>query len=303
MSANQIEDIMYDFINGDVDVLVTTTIIETGLDIANVNTIIICDAERMGLSQLYQLRGRVGRSNRTAYAFLMYRPDRILQDAAEKRLGAIREYTELGSGFRIAMRDLEIRGAGTLLGRAQSGHMAEVGYDLYCKLLNQSVMKLRGQSQIQDEFETTLDLNIDAFLPDSYIPNENQKLDLYKRIASIGNEDDYEDMLDELMDRYGEPPVNVQNLLKAALLKSLAHETFLTELSQKGAELRFTFWEKAPINVDRVGPFMERYRRRMRFVAGPHSYFTYALPVTGGVVTDVLTQAHDLLNDMKNELF
>ncbi len=303
MSSTQIEDIMYDFINGDVDVLVTTTIIETGLDIANVNTIIICDADRLGLSQLYQLRGRVGRSNRTAYAFLMYRRDRILAETAEKRLGAIREYTELGSGFRIAMRDLEIRGAGNLLGRAQSGHMAEVGYDLYCKLLNQSVSKLKGESLVQDEYETTIDLNIDAFLPDSYIPNETQKLDLYKRIASIMGEDDYEDMLDELMDRYGEPPHNVQNLLKVALVKSIAHETYLTELSQKGQELQFTFWEKAPMDVDRIGPFMGKYKRRLRFVAGPKSYFTYALPQKGGVVTDVLEQTELLLRDMKSGLF
>ena len=303
MPAGRIEDIMYDFINADVDVLVTTTIIETGLDIANVNTMIICDAERLGLSQLYQLRGRVGRSNRTAYAFLMYRPNRILADAAEKRLGAIREYTELGSGFRIAMRDLEIRGAGTLLGRAQSGHMAEVGYDLYCKLLNQSVMKLKGETQVQDEYETTLDLSIDAFLPDSYIPNENQKLDLYKRIASIAGEEDYEDMLDELMDRYGEPPSNVQNLLKAAMVRTMAHDDYLTELSQKGGELRFTFWEKAPIDADRIGPFMGRYKRRLRFVAGPHSYFTYELPRTGGVVLDVLSRTEELLRAMKEEIF
>ena len=302
MPSNRIEDIMYDFINGDVDVLVTTTIIETGLDIANVNTMIILDADRLGLSQLYQLRGRVGRSNRIAYAFLMYRADRILADAAEKRLGAIREYTELGSGFRIAMRDLEIRGAGTLLGRAQSGHMAEVGYDLYCKLLNQSVMKLKGKTQIQDEFETTLDLSIDAFLPDSYIPNENQKLDLYKRIASITGQEDYEDMLDELMDRYGEPPSNVRNLLKAALVRSIAHEVFLTELTQKGPELRFTFWAKAPLNVDKIGPFMGKYRRRLRFVAGPHPYFSYAVasPVKTGA--GVLAQTQELLLDMKKEL-
>ena len=303
MASNQIEDIMYDFINGDVDVLVTTTIIETGLDIANVNTMIICDADRLGLSQLYQLRGRVGRSSRTAYAFLMYRPDRILADAAEKRLGAIREYTELGSGFRIAMRDLEIRGAGNLLGKAQSGHMAQVGYDLYCKLLNQSVMRLKGETTQQDEFETVIDLSIDAFLPDSYIPNENQKLDLYKRIASITGEDDYEDMLDELMDRYGEPPSNVQNLLKAALIRSMAHGTFLTELTQKGAELRFTFWAKAPVNVDRIGPFMGKYKRRLRFVAGENPHFTYALPTVGGIVPDVLAQTEKLLRDMKEELF
>ncbi len=303
MPASKIEDIMYDFINREADVLVTTTIIETGLDIANVNTMIICDADRLGLSQLYQLRGRVGRSNRTAYAFLMYKPDRILADAAEKRLGAIREYTELGSGFRIAMRDLEIRGAGNLLGKAQSGHMAEVGYDLYCKLLNQSVMRLRGETEIHDEFETTLDLNIDAFLPDFYIPNENQKLDLYKRIASITGETDYEDMLDELMDRYGEPPVNVQNLLKVALLRSMAHDCFLTELTQKGPELRFTFWQKAPLDVDRIGPFMGKYQRRLRFVAGEHSYFTYALPLKGGVVPDVLSRTQELIRDMKQELF
>ena len=303
MPSNRIEDIMYDFINQEADVLVTTTIIETGLDIANVNTMIICDADRLGLSQLYQLRGRVGRSNRTAYAFLMYRPDRILQDAAEKRLGAIREYTELGSGFRIAMRDLEIRGAGNLLGKAQSGHMAEVGYDLYCKLLNQSVVKLKGETRIQDEFETAIDLSIDAFLPDYYIPNEMQKLDLYKRIASITGEDDYEDMLDELMDRYGEPPVNVQNLLKAALVKCMAHDDYLTELTQKGAELQFTFWERAPLDVDKIGPFMAGYKRRLRFVAGAHSYFTYALPQRGGVVEDVLTQTQKLLEDMKKELF
>jgi transcription-repair coupling factor (superfamily II helicase) len=201
------------------------------------------------------------------------------------------------------MRDLEIRGAGNLLGKAQSGHMAEVGYDLYCKLLNQSVMRLKGESEIRDEFETAIDLNIDAFLPDYYIPNEAQKLDLYKRIASITGEDDYEDMLDELMDRYGEPPANVQNLLKAALIKSMAHDAFLTELTQKGAELRFTFWAKAPINVDKVGPFMGKYKRRMRFVAGADSYFTYALPVTGGVVTDVLSQAGELIAAMKEELF
>ena len=303
MPANKIEDIMYDFINREADVLVTTTIIETGLDIANVNTMIICDADRMGLAQLYQLRGRVGRSNRTAYAFLMYKPDRILAETAEKRLGAIREYTELGSGFRIAMRDLEIRGAGNLLGKTQSGHMAEVGYDLYCKLLNQSVMRLKGETEVHDEFETTLDLNIDAFLPDYYIPNENQKLDLYKRIASITGEDDYEDMLDELMDRYGEPPVNVQNLLRAALVRSMAHDSFLTELTQKGTELRFTFWQKAPLNVDRIGSFMGGYQRRLRFVAGPHSYFTYALPQKGGVVQDVLSQAQDLIKDMKQQLF
>ena len=302
MSSSKIEDIMYDFINRNVDVLVTTTIIETGMDISNANTMIICDADRMGLAQLYQLRGRVGRSNRTAYAFLMYRRNRMLKETAEKRLGAIREYTELGSGFRIAMRDLEIRGAGNMLGKAQSGHMAEVGYDLYCKLLNASVMKLKGESTASSEFDTAIDLTIDAFLPDSYIPNENQKLDLYKRIASISGEDEYEDMLDELMDRYGEPPRSVQNLLKVALIKSKAHDACLTELTQKQDELRFVLWQKAPIDPDKVGPFMQRYNRRLRFVAGDKPHFAYILPAKGGGVCDVLGEAEHLIDDMRSEL-
>ena len=303
MTAAHVEDIMYDFINGDVDVLVTTTIIETGLDIANVNTMIICDADRMGLSQLYQLRGRVGRSNRTAYAFLMYKRDRMLKETAEKRLSAIREYTELGSGFRIAMRDLEIRGAGNMLGKAQSGHMAEVGYDLYCKLLNESVLRLKGESTVSSQFDTAIDLTIDAFLPESYIPNENQKLDLYKRIASISGQEDYEDMMDEIMDRYGEPPRCVRNLLMVALLKSKAHDIWLTELTQKEQELRFRFWEQAPMDMDKVGPFLQQYRRRLRFVSGDKPHFAYFLPAGGAALCDVLGETERLLNDLKEGLF
>ncbi len=302
MQSSRVEDIMYDFINGDIDVLVTTTIIETGMDISNANTMIICDADRMGLSQLYQLRGRVGRSNRTAYAFLMYKRDRMLQETAEKRLSAIREYTELGSGFRVAMRDLEIRGAGNMLGKAQSGHMAQVGYDLYCKLLNASVMKLKGESTSAAEYDTSIDLTIDAFLPDSYIPNENQKLDLYKRIASIEGQEEYEDMLDELMDRYGEPPGCVQNLLKVALVKSMAHDIYLTELVQKGSELRFTFWKEAPVDPEKVGAFMQSYRSRLRFVAGDDPHFSYSLQGTGAAGAAVLAEAERLIGEMKREL-
>jgi transcription-repair coupling factor (superfamily II helicase) len=226
----------------------------------------------------------------------------MLRETAEKRLGAIREYTELGSGFRIAMRDLEIRGAGNMLGKAQSGHMAEVGYDLYCKLLNASVMKLKGESTVSSEFDTAIDLTIDAFLPDSYISNENQKLDLYKRIASITGQEDYEDMLDELMDRYGEPPRSVQNLLKVALLKSKAHDVYLTELTQKNDELCFVLWQKAPIDPDKVGPFMQRYQRRLRFVAGDKPHFAYILPAGGGGICDVLGEAEHLIDDMQQEL-
>ena len=173
MKERELEDIMYQFINGEIDVLVSTTIIETGLDISNVNTMIIHDADNMGLSQLYQLRGRVGRSNRTAYAFLMYRRDKMLKEIAEKRLAAIKEYTDLGSGFKIAMRDLEIRGAGNLLGAQQSGHMEAVGYDLYCKMLNEAVKQEKGTG-VEESFDTTVDVEMDAFIPPSYIPNETQ---------------------------------------------------------------------------------------------------------------------------------
>ena len=188
VKETELERIMYRFINGEIDVLVSTTIIETGLDISNVNTMIIHDADNMGLSQLYQLRGRVGRSNRTAYAFLMYRRNKMLKEVAEKRLAAIKEYSDLGSGFKIAMRDLEIRGAGNLLGAEQSGHMEAVGYDLYCKMLSEAVKEAKGIEDISDKFDTTVDIVTDAYIPAGYIANEFQKLDIYKRIAGIDTE-------------------------------------------------------------------------------------------------------------------
>ena len=237
MREHQLERIMYDFINGDIDVLVSTTIIETGLDISNVNTMIIHDADKLGLSQLYQLRGRVGRSNRMAYAFLLYRRDRLLREVAEKRLAAIREFTDLGSGFKIAMRDLEIRGAGNLLGEAQHGHMEAVGYDLYCKMLNEAVKGMK-QGIDQDEvesFTTTIDLNVDAFIPASYIPDEYQKLDIYKRIALISTEDEMDDMMEELIDRFGDIPKKVQKLILIARIKALAHSVYVTAIEQKAA--------------------------------------------------------------------
>ena len=219
MSERELERLMFDFINGEIDVLVATTIIETGLDISNVNTIIIHDSDRMGLSQLYQLRGRVGRSNRTAYAFLMYKRDKVLREVAEKRLAAIREFTDLGSGFKIAMRDLEIRGAGNLLGERQHGHMEAVGYDLYCKMLNEAVKHLKGEGE-EEDFSTTVELEVDAYIPGSYIVNEQQKLDIYKRIAAVETESESEDMKGELLDRFGEVPKSVDNLLRIALLRT-----------------------------------------------------------------------------------
>ena len=264
MSERELENVMYSFVNGDIDVLVSTTIIETGLDISNVNTMIIHDSDRYGLSQLYQLRGRIGRSNRTAYAFLMYRKNVMLKETAEKRLAAIREYTDLGSGFKIAMRDLELRGAGNLLGAQQHGHMNAVGYDLHCKMLNEAVKEAKGIHTMED-FETSVDLNVDAYIPDSYISNEFQKLDIYKRIAGIETQQDYDDMLEELLDRFGEPGKAVLNLLAIAKLKAIAHQGYVTEIKQTGKTVRFTLYEKARLNTEGFPALMQKYRRGLQF--------------------------------------
>lgn len=273
MSERELEKIMYRFINGEIDVLVSTTIIETGLDISNVNTMIIHDADKLGLSQLYQLRGRVGRSNRTAYAFLLYRRNTVLREVAEKRLSAIREFTELGSGFKIAMRDLEIRGAGNLLGQQQSGHMEAVGYDLYCKMLNEAVKLQKGEA-VDEDFETTIDLDIDAFIPATYIRNEYQKLEIYKRIAAISNEEEYEEMADELMDRYGELPKAAQNLLAVALLKAQAHEAGITQLIHKDCVTKIIMNPKAGVYGERIPALLEKYKNAMKFTPADPPYFT-----------------------------
>lgn len=260
MQERELEKIMYDFINGEIDVLVSTTIIETGLDIPNVNTMIIHDSDNMGLSQLYQLRGRVGRSSRTAYAFLMYKRDKMLREVAEKRLAAIKEFTELGSGFKIAMRDLEIRGAGNLLGVKQHGHMQAVGYDLYCKMLNEAVKNLKGISTIED-FNTTVDLDVDAFIPPSYIVNEVQKLDIYKRIAGIENQAECDDMKEELLDRFGETPIAVINLFRISMIRVQAHKLYITEIKGKNGEIRFTLKADAKIRAERIPELLKMHQK------------------------------------------
>ena len=274
MKERELEKIMYGFINGEIDVLVTTTIIETGLDISNVNTMIIHDADKMGLSQLYQLRGRVGRSNRTAYAFLMYKRDKMLKEIAEKRLHAIREFTELGSGFKIAMRDLELRGAGNLLGAEQHGHMEAVGYDLYCKMLSEAVKEAKGIPH-EEDFETTVDLELDGYIPEKYITNEFQKLDIYKRIAGIENDEEYEDMLEELTDRFGEPPKSVQNLLAVARLKAAAHHAFLVELKQTGNTVKMTLHERAKLNPQGIPDVLKQFQGELNFKMGSRPYFLF----------------------------
>ena len=291
MSQRELEQVMYDFINGDVDVLVSTTIIETGLDISNVNTMIIHDSDRYGLSQLYQLRGRVGRSNRTAYAFLMYTKNKMLQETAEKRLSAMREYSDLGSGFKIAMKDLELRGAGNLLGAQQHGHMNAVGYDLYCKMLSEAVKEAKG-IRTMDDFETTIDLNIDAFIPDSYIGNEFQKLDIYKRIAGIESQQEYDDMLEELIDRFGEPPKAVLNLLAIARLKALAHQGYVTEIKQLGKDVRITLYEKAKLDPAGIPAIMAQYRRGLQFKADHEPKFI--LTPQGRLIEELMKFAGEL---------
>ena len=299
MKERELESIMFDFINGEIDVLVSTTIIETGLDISNVNTMIIHDADNLGLSQLYQLRGRVGRSNRTAYAFLMYRRNKMLKEVAEKRLHAIREFTDLGSGFKIAMRDLEIRGAGNLLGSQQHGHMEAVGYDLYCKMLNEAVKEQKGELEPREAFETSIDLDVDAFIPEKYIRSEGQKLDVYKRIAGIENEEEYDDMLEELMDRFGEPPKSVQNLLAIANLKALAHSAFVTEVAQKGDEIRFVLFERAKLNPVEIEKMVVSYQRQLRFSMDPSPRLLFHKPRKGTKDNDdVLTTVRKILEGL-----
>lgn len=274
MSERELERLMFDFINGEIDVLVATTIIETGLDISNVNTIIIHDSDRMGLSQLYQLRGRVGRSNRTAYAFLMYKRDKVLREVAEKRLAAIREFTDLGSGFKIAMRDLEIRGAGNLLGERQHGHMEAVGYDLYCKMLNEAVKHLKGEAG-EGDFSTTVELEIDAYIPGSYIVNEQQKLDIYKRIAGVETETESEEMKSELLDRFGEVPKSVENLLRIALLRTQAHRLYIMEVKGRPGELRFVYRPDARVHGENIPKLFELYGESLKFFPQGNPVFTY----------------------------
>ena len=300
MKEQELERIMYDFINGEIDVLVSTTIIETGLDISNVNTIIIHDSDNMGLSQLYQLRGRVGRSNRTAYAFLMYKRDKMLKEVAEKRLAAIKEFTDLGSGFKIAMRDLEIRGAGNLLGKMQHGHMEAVGYDLYCKMLNEAVKTLKGISASED-FTTVVDMDVDAFIPAEYIVNEVQKLDIYKRIAGIENEKERDDMKDELLDRFGAIPRSVDNLLRIALIRVSAHALYLTEIKGKNERIIFTFRPDADIDPAGIPDLMKKYKDKLFFTAYGNPFFTYKYDKTGLVEKDaelLLSTTEQLLRDM-----
>jgi len=277
MSERELENIMFDFINGEIDVLVATTIIETGLDISNVNTMIIQDADRMGLAQLYQLRGRVGRSNRVAYAYLMYKRDKVLKEVAEKRLEAIREFTEFGAGFKIAMRDLEIRGAGNLLGAKQHGHMDAVGYDLYCKMLEKEVKRIQNGVPEVSVAETTVDIQIDAYIPGTYIEDEVRKIEAYKKIAMIETEEEFMDVQDELMDRYGEMPSSVINLLTIARIKAQASHVGVLSIQEKRENYLFEMKEDAQINPGKIPKLLEEFGQILTFTVAKNPYFSYKI--------------------------
>lgn len=265
MSERELEDVMMRFVEGEVDVLVCTTIIETGLDISNVNTILIENADTMGLSQLYQLRGRVGRSNKVAYAYFLYRKGKVLQEIAQKRLEAIGEFTEFGSGFKIAMRDLEIRGAGNVLGPEQHGHMGAVGYDLYCKLLEEAMNKVRNVQEAE-AFETSVSIPVNAFIPSTYIANESQKLELYKKIAAIQNEEDYLDMMEEIIDRYADPPMSVQNLVQISFIKTLGNRIGAEAIELKGQMLVLTLRQGSSLDVVKLSGYLLTNSQRMKMV-------------------------------------
>jgi len=275
MTGNQIENIMQNFVDGKSNVLVCTTILESGIDIPNANTIIVENADRLGLAQLYQIRGRVGRSDKQAYAYITYKRDKMLTEVADKRLKAIKEFTEFGSGFKIAMRDLEIRGAGSLMGEIQHGHMEQIGYDMYCELLNQVVKELKGE-EIVEEIDVQIDLDVTSYIPDEFIENSSQKIEIYQNIALCKNEEDIQNVTDEIIDRYGQMPYEIENLLDIARIKILAREKYILKISQKRENIIFYF-DNEKFNFDIVDKLMKTFRNRIKFSPSKEPYITFKL--------------------------
>lgn len=270
MGERELEDIMMDFAAGDIQILIATTIIESGLDIPNVNTLIVLDADHFGLSQLYQLRGRVGRSNRMAYAYLFVKKDKQLTEVAEKRLRAIKEFTEFGSGFKVAMRDLELRGAGNILGVEQSGHMLSIGYELYCKLVEEAVAELTGRRPEEKPYEadTQVELSVSAFLPEDYVPDELTRLEMYKKISGIMSDEDRSEILDELLDRFGDPPGQANNLMDIAFLRNLASRCGIARIAKQQDKVVFLFEERSVLNGEIMAGLMDAYGPRLTVYGG-----------------------------------
>jgi len=302
MDEDTLEKIMLDMSEGAIDILVCTTIIETGLDIPNVNTIIIEDANNMGLSQLYQLKGRVGRGSRRAFAYFTYRPDKVLNEVATKRLRAIKEFTEFGSGFKIAMRDLEIRGAGNILGAEQHGHIDTVGYDMYCELLAQSVSELTGETP-KESWQPNIDINIEAYIPPSFIKNHSTRLDIYKKIASIENEDERLEVESEICDRFGDLPKAVESLIKIAEIKYLAKDASILEVGLKDDSIICYF--KGEMDIKAVSGLVPQYPKRFFISAGvkPHMVLKLTQEEKGKLLETVkkmLQEYNKLLHTEKN---
>jgi len=274
MTGNEIEDIMEEFVEGKTDVLVCTTILESGIDIPNANTIIVENADRMGLAQLYQIRGRVGRSDRQGYAYITYKRDKLLSEIADKRLKAIKEFTEFGSGFKIAMRDLEIRGAGSLLGEIQHGHLEQVGYDTYCNLLDEVVKEIQGEV-VTPEIDVQIDLDATCYIPDTYISDSSQKIEMYQEIALCKNEEDIQNVIDEMIDRFGNMPKEIENLIEIARIKTLCKKLNISKVQGKRNFVVFIF-EPGEINID-INELVKKYKNRIKFTQGIKSQITLAL--------------------------
>ena len=272
MTGKEIEEIMEDFIVGDINVLVCTTILESGIDIPNANTIIVENADRLGLAQLYQIRGRVGRADKQAYAYITYRRDKMLSEEADKRLKAIKEFTEFGSGFKIAMRDLEIRGAGSLLGEMQHGHMDQVGYDMYCKILDEVIKELKG-IPVEEELDVQIDINISSYIPDEFIEDSSQKIEIYQNIALCKSEEDIQNVVDEIIDRYGHMPEEIENLLEITRIKNLCKEIGIVKVSQKRDAVIF-YCETNKFKSENVTKILQKYKNRVQFSPGKNSYIT-----------------------------
>lgn len=276
MTERQLEKVILDFVKHEIDILVCTSIIETGMDIQNVNTMIIYDSDKMGLSQLYQLRGRVGRSNRIAYAYFTYKKDKVLTEVAEKRLKAIKDFTELGSGFKIALRDLEIRGAGNMMGSAQHGHMSAVGYDLYCRMLEETIKGIKGDIG-EEKVETTVELKLDAYIPGTYIQDETQKIEVYKKIAAISSKEDLMDIQEEIEDRFSDIPISVYNLMNISYLRTVAGTVGIEEIKEKGDEILFKFDSANRIKEELVFGINKKYRNQLKFKISDKPMLAYRI--------------------------
>ena len=292
MSGRELEEIMESFIKKEINVLVCTTILESGIDIPNANTIIVENADRLGLAQLYQIRGRVGRGEKQAYSYIMYRRDKLLSEVADKRLKAIKEFTEFGSGFKIAMRDLEIRGAGSMLGEMQHGHMEQVGYDTYCKLLDEVIKNMQG-IEVREEQDVQIDLSVSSYIPDSFIDNSSQKIEIYQNIALCRTEEDIQNVVDEVIDRYGKLPIELENLLEVARIKELARKVGATKISQRLESIVFYFTREA-MTPEKMEKLYEQYGIAIRFSKGIEPYVTFK--VGKRTEKEIISKVKEFLN-------